>query len=340
MYRENHLTQVSKQKGLTGHSYPMHGEKEERKSMKIVINTPAGNVGRGVTNQLLQVKEEVVIMSRHPEKVVDLVTRGASLVEGSFDDPLVLDRALGGADALYWAIPTTPHPDYHDWSARAAQTAADAVKRNEVKRVVVISTWGAQHGPGAGPVGVHLAIETAFKAAAPQVTILRSAFFMEDFVTIPSALNHIGAIAARGTIFGPFDPAKKIPMVATRDVGEKAIEALLDTRWSGFRIIGVHGPEDLDFSSAARIIGEGIGRPVKYVQVPLDQLKQGLLDAGVPGSFAEYVMDMYTEQAAGRADPAEPRSAETTTRTSLLEFSREVIKPAVEAALIRMNEAV
>jgi hypothetical protein len=51
-------------------------------------------------------------------------------------------------------------------------------------------------------------------------------------------------------------------------------------------------------------------------------------------------MGMYTEQAAGRADPAEPRSAETTTRTSLLVFSREVIKPAVEAALMRMNEAV
>src|SRR5579859_3420012 len=307
--------------------------------MKIVINTPAGNVGRGLTNQLLQAKEEVVIISRHPEKVADLVTRGASLVEGSFDDPLVLDRALGGADALYWAIPTTPHPNYDDWSPRTAQTAADAVKRNEVQRVVVISSWGAQHGPGAGPVGVHLAIETAFKAAAPQVTILRSAFFMEDFVTIPSALNHISAIAARGTIFGPFDPAKKSPMVATRDVGEKAIEALLDTRWSGFRITGVHGPEDLDFSSAARVIGEGIGRPVKYVQVPLDQLKQGLLDAGVPGSFAECVMEMYTEQVAGRADPAEPRSAETTTRTSLLSFSREAIKPAVEAALMRMNEA-
>ena len=301
--------------------------------MKIVINTPAGNVGRVVTDQLLQAKEEVVIISRHPEKVTFLVTRGASLVEGSIDDPLVLDRALNGADSLYWANPTMPRPDYHDWSARAAQTAADAVKRHEVKRVVVISTWGAQHGPGAGPVGVLLAIETAFKAAAPQVTILRSALFMEDFVTIPTALNHIGAIAARGTIFSPFHPTKKIPIVASRDVGEKAVEVLLDTRWSGFRIIGVHGPEDLDLSSATRIIGEGIGRPVKYVQVPLDQVKQGMLDAGMPGPFVEYIMDMYTEQAAGRADPAEPRSAETTTRTSLLEFSREVIKPAVEAAV-------
>ncbi len=307
-------------------------KKEKTKIMKIVINTPAGNVGRVVTDQLLQAKEEVVIISRHPEKVADFVTRGARLVEGSIDDPLVLDRALQGADALYWANPGTLRPDFDDWSARAAQTAADAVKSNEVKRVVVSSSWGAQHGPGAGPVGVLLAVETAFKAAAPHVTILRSALFMEDFVSVPTAWNHIGAIAARGTIFGPFHPAKKIPMVAARDVGARAAEVLLDTRWSGFRVIGVHGPEDLDLSSVAHIIGEGIGRPVKYVEVPLDQVKQGMLDAGIPASFVEYLMDMYTEQAAGRADPAELRSAETTTTTSLLEFSRAVIKPAVEAA--------
>jgi uncharacterized protein YbjT (DUF2867 family) len=307
-------------------------KKEKTKIMKIVINTPAGNVGRVVTDQLLQAKEEVVIISRHPVQVAGFVTRGARLVEGSIDDPLVLDRALQGADALYWANPGTLRPDFDDWSARAAQTAADAVKSNEVKRVVVSSSWGAQHGPGAGPVGVLLAVETAFKAVAPNVTILRSALFMEDFVSVPTAWNHIGTIAARGTIFGPFHPAKKIPMVAARDVGARAAEVLLDTRWSGFRVIGVHGPEDLDLSSVAHIIGEGIGRPVKYVEVPLDQVKQGMLDAGIPASFVEYLMDMYTEQAAGRADPAEPRSAETTTTTSLLEFSREVIKPAVEAA--------
>jgi uncharacterized protein YbjT (DUF2867 family) len=71
--------------------------------MKVVINTPAGNVGLVVTNQLLQAKEEAVIISRHPENVKHFVARGACLVEGSIDDPLVLDRALKGADILYWA---------------------------------------------------------------------------------------------------------------------------------------------------------------------------------------------------------------------------------------------
>ncbi|MGH9915256.1 MAG: NmrA family transcriptional regulator, partial [Pyrinomonadaceae bacterium] len=118
-----------------------------------------------------------------------------------------------------------------------------------------------------------------------------------------------------------------------RDIAEKAVEALRDAHWSGFRIMGVHGPEDLDHSRAAQIISEGIGRPVKYVEVTVDQAKQGMLEAGMPGFIVDLMGDMYTGFRAGRIVPAEPRSAETTTRTSLLEFSREVLKPAVEAAL-------
>ncbi|HYY41072.1 MAG TPA: hypothetical protein VE692_07460, partial [Nitrososphaera sp.] len=137
------------------------------------------------------------------------------------------------------------------------------------------------------------------------------------------------------TIFGPFHPAKKFPMVAVRDIGEKATEVLRDGRWRGFRIIGVHGPEDLDLERAAQIISEGIGRPVKYVEVSLDRVKQGMLDAGMPSSLVSYILNLYAELAAGRCDPAEARSPETTTKTSLLEFTRQFIKPAVEAAVLR-----
>jgi hypothetical protein len=77
---------------------------------------------------------------------------------------------------------------------------------------------------------------------------------------------------------------------------------------------------------------EGIGRPVKYVEVTIDQAKKGMLDAGLPPFMVDLLGDMYTGFREGRMDRAEPRSAETTTRTSLLEFSRQVLKPAVDAA--------
>jgi hypothetical protein len=84
--------------------------------------------------------------------------------------------------------------------------------------------------------------------------------------------------------------------------------------------------------SAAQIISEGIGRPVKYVEVTVDQAKQGMLHAGVPEIMANLLGEMYTGFREGSMDRAEPRSAETTTKTSLLEFARQVLKPAVDAA--------
>ena len=81
--------------------------------MKIVVNTPAGNIGRSAVDQLLLAKEDVTIISRHPRKVTDLIERGAKLEEGSIDDPGVLTRAFRGADALFWLTPfAADQPDY------------------------------------------------------------------------------------------------------------------------------------------------------------------------------------------------------------------------------------
>lgn len=295
--------------------------------MKIVINTPAGHIGRVVAEQLLGTTAEVVIISRHSEKVADLVKRGAHLVEGSIDDPTVLDRAFIGADTLFWLTPFAfDQPDYMAWARQIGQSAADAVKRHAVNRVVMISSLGAQHEAGVGPIACLGEIERSFKHAAPNVTSLRAGSFMENF------FNSLGTIASSGTIFGPHLANKKIPYVATKDIADKAVEALRDTRWKGFRIIGVHGPADIDPSEAAEIIGKGIGRPVRYVEVTVSQAKEAMLQAGMPGFMVDLLGDMYTGYREGRVVSAEKRTPETTTKTSLLEFSRNVLGPTVAAA--------
>jgi uncharacterized protein YbjT (DUF2867 family) len=295
--------------------------------MRIVVNTPAGNIGRVVTQQLLEAGENVVIISRHPSKVADMVKQGAELIEGSIDDAAVLDKALKGADELFWLTPFGfDQLDYVNWGRQLGQLAAGAVKTHGIQRVVLISSVGSQHESGVGPIACSASIERAFAEAAPNVTSLRAGSFMENF------LSNVGMIAATGTIFAPLPAKKKFPRVATRDVAAKSVEALRDLNWTGFRIVGVHGPEDLDMTRAAHIIGEGIGRPVKYVEVTVEQAKFGMLDAGLPPHIVELLGDMYTGFIEGRMERAEPRTAETTTPTTLLEFARQVLKPAVEAA--------
>ncbi|MCP3145213.1 NmrA family NAD(P)-binding protein [Pyxidicoccus xibeiensis] len=294
--------------------------------MSIVINTPNGNIGRPLVLRLLEAGRSVTVISRSADKVADLVKRGAKLVEGSTDDAAVLDRALAGAEALFWLSPPAVRPDFLAWTQESARTAAKAVKAHGVKRVVVLSSIGAHNGPGTGPVGALLGVEEAFKAVCPDVTSLRPGFFMENL------LRDAGTVAKTGSLFMPLPRDKALPFVAVRDIAAKAAEVLLDAGWKGHRYVGVHGPADITYGQLGPILTEALGRPVRYVQVTLDDARKAMLDVGMPAFAVDLYIEMYGAAIKGGLDPAEPRSAQTTTPTTLAQWAREVLKPAVEQA--------
>jgi len=189
-----------------------------------------------------------------------------------------------------------------------------------------VSSTGAQHGRGTGPVNALGAIERAFQAVAPDVAVLRCAFFMENL------LQDAPTLAAQGAIYGPVPADKAFAIVATRDIAGVAAARLLDRSWGGHATIGVHGPEDVTYSRVAAILTEALGKPVTYVPVPLAAARQGMLDGGMPPFLAGLFTELLEAMSSGRLDPAEPRTAESTTPTSLRAFAREVIRPAVAAA--------
>ena len=80
--------------------------------MRIVINTPTGNIGRHLADKLLDAGETVTVISRSEGKVSELQARGAAVVVGSMDDPEVLQRAFAGAKAVFWVNPPPSRPDY------------------------------------------------------------------------------------------------------------------------------------------------------------------------------------------------------------------------------------
>ncbi|WP_164018306.1 NmrA family NAD(P)-binding protein [Pyxidicoccus trucidator] len=294
--------------------------------MSIVINTPNGNIGRALALSLLSAGRSLTVISRSADKVADLVKRGAKLVEGSTDDAAVLDRALVGAEALFWLTPPATGPDFVSWAQETARTAAQAVKKHGVKRVVVLSSVGAQHGSGTGPVNALLAVEEAFKAVCADVTLLRPGFFMENF------LRDVGTLAKTGSLFMPVPRTKAVPFVAVADIAAKAAEVLLDAGWKGHRYVGVHGPADVTYAELEAVFTQSLGRPVRYVQVTLEDARKGMAGAGMPAWLVDLYAELYGSIGEGRMDPAEPRSAQTTTPTSLAQWAREVLKPALEQA--------
>jgi uncharacterized protein YbjT (DUF2867 family) len=297
--------------------------------MRITVNTPSGNIGRALTHALLDAGTHVTILGRSPDKVTDLVGRGARLIKAEVDDARALDEAFAGADAVFWLNPPAVRPDLVAWSEATGRTAAAAAKRHGVARAVVLSSVGAQAGHGTGPVSPLLAIEQAFAAAVPSSLALRPGYFMEN------VLRSLGTLASEGAIYSPVPGNVPVAQVATRDIAAVAAKELLDTRWTGHRVRGVHGPVDLSQDQVAETLSKVLGRPVKYVQVTVEQARQAMLGMGFPGFAADLFCEMYQAILSGHMVTAEPRTAETTTPTTFEQFAREVVAPAVAQAQAR-----
>lgn len=292
----------------------------------IVINTPNGNIGRRTSELLLDAGAKLHVLSRSVDKAAALAGRGATVVEGSIDEPAALKAAFAGADTLFWVTPPAGgRPDYHDWSVGAAKSAAALAAEAGIKNVVVLSSVGAQTGRGTGPVGVLLEVEDAFRATIPNVTVLRPGFFMENL------FRDLPTIQGMGRFFSPVPGDKKVPIVATADIAEAAARELLVPR-QGQHILGLHGPEDLTYNQVAALISEVWGRPVEFVQVGVEDARQAMLGFGLPDFAADIFCEMYQGILDGRMDPAEERTAETTTATPLVDFLRSTFVPALGSA--------
>jgi uncharacterized protein YbjT (DUF2867 family) len=295
--------------------------------MSIVINTPTSNIGRALAARLLDAGERVTVLSRDKNKVDELLHRGARVVEGSFEDPVVLGKALVGAEALFWLPPPPGRPDYYAWATECAKQAALAAKKAGARRAIVLSSMGAHSGPGTGVVGPAREMENEFEAALPAVVSLRPGIFMENF------LQSTDLIAKAGQIFLPIPGGKRWPVVATDDIAAKAACWLLDRSWTGHHRVGVHGPKDLSADEATAIISSALGKPVKCVEATPDQARDAMKGMGMPDFLVELLIEQYGAFRDGRLDSAEPRTPNTTTPTTLAEFARTTLVPAIRAKL-------
>jgi len=292
--------------------------------MRVLINTPTGRVGRLITRHLLDSGVSLTLIARHPEKLESLGI-GAPVVRGELDDPAVLDRAMAGVDAIFWVTPSLANPDYMRWARQLAKLAVAAARRNGVKRAVLLSSISAQVPRGVGPISSLHLVEREFQAGFSDLVVLRPTFFMENH------LGSAGSIATAGAIFAPIAGGVRFPQIATRDIAARAAALLGDGTWKGQRVMGLHGPSDLGFEETAWVVGEVLGRPVRFVQVTAAQAKQSMLGAGLPAYVADAYVEMYTAMGSGVFQQAEPRTPETTTPTTLARFAADTLVPAIEA---------
>ncbi len=288
--------------------------------MSIVITTPTGNIGSRALQQLLKAGADVSVIVRQPEKLSDSIRSRVKVHQGSLTDADLVTKAFQGAEAVLWVTPPDfTHPDVAAYHSELGAIAATAIKENKIPYLVNISSAGAQL-ENAGPVSGLGIVERRLNEAAENVVHLRPGFFMENY------LLELESIKRDGTVHSLIPGDIPFPIIATQDIGDVAAELLLKTKWNGRSIRGLYGPADLTFANAANILSDSIGKPVKHVQIAPDQAYRTFLGMGASPGFAKAFVEMYQALAQPGA-VAELRTKQTTTPTTLREWSDTVFRP-------------
>ena len=286
-----------------------------------VIVGASGNTGSIIANTLLLKGEKVRVMGRDAGRLQRFVRKGAEAVTANVSDAPALTKAFSGARAAYLMLtPVTSREDQE----RESDAIAKAVKESGLRYAVHLSSYGAHVPEGTGPIaGLHSSEQKLNAISSLNVLHLRAAYFMEN------NLAAIGMIHGMGMLGGALLPDLKLPMIATRDVGDYAAQRLLDLDFSGKQTRELLGERDLSMAEVTAAIARGIGKPdLRYEQFPYDQVQQVLTQMGMPPKTAAVYIEMYKAINAGILAAQEPRSPENSTPTSFEKFVQDVFAPA------------
>ncbi len=290
-----------------------------------VITGATGNTGSVAAQRLLEQGKKVRTIGRSAERLQSLTAKGAEPFVADVSDSAALTKAFQGAEAVYLMVPPDiGNPDQLAYRNRINQAFVAAIQQSGVKHAVVLSSIGADKPEKTGPVVGLYELEQKLNSISDlNALYLRAGYFMEN------TLGQVNTIQTFGVVAGPLRPDLKLPMIATRDIGAAAADALLKLDFTGHQARELLGQRDITMTEATSIIGEAIEKPgLQYLHLPDEQIRPALLQTGMSPNMADLLLEMAGSLNSGYMKALEPRSPANTTPTSFEQFVKEEFVPA------------
>lgn len=262
-----------------------------------VITGATGHVGSVAAETLLAAGRPVRVVVRDAAKGARLKALGAEVYEADLNDVEALGRALRGAQGVFvLSPPDLGAKDFIGDRRRFTQRLVDVAAAARVPHVVLLSSTGAQHPTGTGPiVTVHNA-EQQLRASGLAATFVRAGYFIENWGAVVPAVKSDGILPS----FIAAD--RRIAAVSTPDIGKAVAQALLDGP-RGVRVIELSGPTDVSPNDAAATFSRLLGKPVKVVEAPLDAVVPTFTSLGASENIAALFREMFEAMATGKIAP-------------------------------------
>lgn len=253
-----------------------------------VITGATGHTGAVAAETLLAQGERVRVVVRERGKAERFAAKGAEVAVADMTDADALTKALTGARGAYLLVPPNMAvADFRGYQRQVSDAIVDAVTRAKVPHVVLLSSVGAQHPAGNGPIaGLHELEARLHAISGLATTSIRAASFMEN---LGGSLTMLGEGLL--TSFHPADFAYE--RIATADIGKLAAAEL---REGGRQSTTIElGGDPISANDVAATLSKIVGRPIRVAAAPLDAVVPTFMGFGMPQQLAE----LYREMLAG-----------------------------------------
>ena len=249
----------------------------------ILVTGASGNVGGAVLRELLPVGAPVRSMYRSAEEAAKAPV-GANAVIADFADRASLDRALAGVEKVLLVCAPIPQ------LVELESNMIEACREHKIRHVVQNSALGAGTYNKSFP-SWHYVVEQRLQASGVSATIFRPETFMQN---VPM---YYGGTIKSDRAFYAAERNAPIAFIDVRDVAAVAAKILTSDGHIG-KIYTLTGPEALSYAQVAEKLSKLLGTTIKYVDLTPEQLKQSMLQLGMPQWQVDALADLqgyYTE---------------------------------------------
>jgi deazaflavin-dependent oxidoreductase (nitroreductase family) len=243
------------------------------RALVILVIGATGNVGRHVTSQLLAAGVPVRALTRDPASA--RLPPGVEVVQGDLLSPVAHD-----VDAVFLM-----------WPLATATQAPALMETLQGRRIVFLSSAAVQDdlAEQPDPIGdLHAGVEKAIERSALDWTFLRPYGFATNTLAWQSQIR------AADTVRGAHGAAA-MTLLHEADIASVAVRALTEDGHAGRKYV-LTGPEVLTQVDQVHILGEALGRPLRWEEIPPDAARQRML-AWLPADVVDVVLTGYAHLA-------------------------------------------
>jgi uncharacterized protein YbjT (DUF2867 family) len=259
--------------------------------MRFTLTGSLGNITKPLVIELIKAGHIVTVISSQEERSEEIHNLGAIAAIGNVSDLSFLKNTFKNADAVYTMVPpsyTTKDPIAYNHEQ--GKIYATAINESGVKKVVNLSSWGADNPEGCGPVtGLYFVEQELNKlqSLGISVTHLRPGYFYTNL------LHSISLIKSAGIIGMNYAIDTELVLIHPTDIAKVAAIALVEENKSTEKNFRYIGSDQATLSAITTMIGNAIGiNNLPYIQFSDEDALNGYLKIGINQGMASSLVQL------------------------------------------------